>query len=98
MEAHRADKKDSQCLPSLLTSTIDNLKENGLVVEELLADAGYSSGESLKALEAQNITGYIPNFGQCRTSREGFTYHAEGDYYECHRGVKLPFKRIKDSQ
>jgi transposase len=97
IEAHRADKKDSQCLPSLLTSTIDNLKENGLIVEELLADAAYSSGEALKALEAHNITGYIPNFGQYRNTREGFTYNAEGDYYLCDRGTRLPFKRIKDS-
>jgi hypothetical protein len=29
-----------------------------------LADAGYSSGEALQALEDHNIIGYIPNFGQ----------------------------------
>jgi transposase len=97
IEAHTADKKDSQCLPSVLTSTLSNLKENGLFVEELLCDAGYSSGEALKALEQNNITGYIPNFGQYKPVREGFTYHAEGDYYQCSRGTKLPFKRIKDS-
>lgn len=97
IEAHRADRKDSQCLPSVLTSTINNLKENGLLVEELLADAGFSSGEALKALEANNITGYIPNFGQYRNTREGFTYNKEGDYYQCTRGTRLPFKRIKDS-
>ena len=97
IEAHRADKKDSQCLPSVLTSTIKNLKENGLIVEEVLADAGYSSGEALKALDAHNITGYIPNFGQYRNTREGFTYYPEGDYYQCDRGARLPFKRIKGS-
>lgn len=97
IEAHKADKKDSQCLPSVLASTINNLKQQGLIMEELLADAGYSSGEALKALDANNITGYIPNFGQYKHSREGFTYHREGDYYQCERGVQLPFKRIKDS-
>ncbi|MGN6567577.1 MAG: transposase, partial [Flavipsychrobacter sp.] len=39
----------------------------------------------------------LPNFGQYKPTREGFTYHADGDYYQCTRGVKLPFKRIKDS-
>ena len=97
IEAHRADKKDSQCLPSVIKHTKDNLQQNGLLMEELLADAGYSSGEALKALEAHNITGYIPNFGQYKHTREGFTYYAEGDYYECDRGTRLPFKRIKDS-
>ena len=97
MEAHGADKKDSQCLPSVLLHTIKNLTGEGLIVEELLADAGYSSGEALKALEQNNIIGYIPNFGQYKNSREGFSYNKEGDYYQCSRGVKLPFKRIKDS-
>ena len=97
IQADHADKKDSQCLPSLLVGTIENLKAQGLLVEEVLADAGYSSSEALKTLERENITGYIPNFGQYKPYREGFTYHAEGDYYMCERGVKLPFKKIKGS-
>src|SRR5579885_2175205 len=64
-----ADKKDSQCLPSLLNNTIGNLKQEGIQIEEVYADAGYSSGEALKALEENNITGYIPNFGQYKPSR-----------------------------
>ena len=60
IQADYADRKDSQCLPSLLGNTLNNLKAEGLIVEEVLADAGYSSGEALKALEANNITGFIP--------------------------------------
>ena len=97
VEAHYADKKDSECLPSLLSNTVSNLKSEGLLIEEVLADAGYSSGEALKALEENNIIGYVPNFGQYKPSRAGFTYHALGDYYQCDRGVKLPFKKIKDT-
>jgi transposase len=97
IQADHADRKDSQCLPSLVTNTIENLKAEGLLVEEVLADAGYSSSEALKALERENITGYIPNFGQYKPTREGFTYHADGDYYMCERGIKLPFKKIKGS-
>ncbi len=49
VEAHLADKKDSQCLPQVLEHTIENLHAEGLIVEELLGDGGYSSGEALKA-------------------------------------------------
>jgi hypothetical protein len=97
IQADYASKKDSQCLPSLLSNTKDNLKAAGLKMREVLADAGYSSSEALKALKQHHITGYIPNFGQYKPSRKGFTYYPGGDYYKCQRGVKLPFKRIKDS-
>jgi len=29
-----------------------------------MADAGYSSGKALQALEDNNVEGYIPNFGK----------------------------------
>jgi len=94
IHADYADKKDSQCLPSLVNNTIDNLQQEGLQVEEVYADAGYSSGEALKALEENNITGYIPNFGQYKPSREGFTYDKENDRYVCSQGKYLPFKKL----
>ena len=94
IQADYADKKDSQCLPSLVNNTIDNLQQEGLQVEEVYADAGYSSGEALKALEENNITGYIPNFGQYKPSREGFTYDKENDRYVCSQGKYLPFKKL----
>lgn len=97
IQADYASKKDSQCLPSLLINTKQNLKAVGLRVKEVLADAGYSSSEALKALKTNHITGYIPNFGQYKPTREGFRYFPGGDYYKCSRGVKLPFKRINDS-
>jgi transposase len=94
LQSDYADKKDSQCLPSLLSNTISNLKKEGLQIEEVLCDAGYSSGEALQALEDHNITGYVPNFGQYKPSREGFIYDKENDRYTCSRGVHLPFKKI----
>ena len=94
IQTEHADKKDSQCLPSLLENTMNNLKEEGLQVEEVFADAGYSSGEALQALEDKNVTGYIPNFGQYKPFREGFVYDTENDRYTCSRGVHLPFKKI----
>lgn len=94
IQSDYADKKDSQCLPALLANTIENLKQYGVEIEEVYADAGYSSGEALKALEENNITGYIPNFGQYKASREGFSYDETNDRYTCSRGVHLPFKKL----
>jgi transposase len=94
IQTDHADKKDSQCLPSLLQNAINNLQDEGLRVEEVFADAGYSSGEALKALEENNIIGYVPNFGQYKPSREGFSYDKQNDRYTCSRGVHLPFKKI----
>ena len=97
IEAFHADKKDSQCLPRIIEGIKENLKDEGLIVEQIVADTGYSSGAALKALEQHSITGYIPNFGQYKHEREGFTYHKEGDYYSCPENKKLEFKKIKDN-
>ncbi|WP_225975381.1 IS1182 family transposase [Panacibacter ginsenosidivorans] len=94
IQADHANKKDSQCLSSLLKNTIDNLQQHDLEIDEVLADAGYSSGTALQALEDNNIEGYIPNFGQYKPSRDGFTYDKENDRYTCSRGVHLPFKKL----
>lgn len=97
IEAHHADKKDSQCVPHIIKGLKENLNSQGLIVEQLVADTGYSSGQALKALEENNITAYIPNFGQYKHEREGFTYHQEGDYYLCRQNKKIEFKKIKDN-
>lgn len=60
-----------------------NLNENGIELEELLADGGYSSGEALKYLNQKNISAYIPNFGQYKPEREGFIFNKELHQYEC---------------
>jgi transposase len=97
IQADYADKKDSQCLASLLESTISNLKAQGLKVKEVLCDAGYSSSEALKGLKEKHITGYIPNFGLYKAERIGFTYYPKGDYYKCSQKAKLPFKKLTTS-
>lgn len=75
IEAYHADKKDAQCLPTIIKGIKENLQDQGLIVEQIIADTGYSSGEALKALEAHNITGYIPNFGKYKHEREGSLIH-----------------------
>jgi len=92
--ADYSDKRDSQSLEQLTEQTKENLLENELYIEELLADSGYSSGSALAYLEQQPLTGYIPNFGKYKPEREGFIYNKEKDQYECERGNKavLPYK------
>jgi hypothetical protein len=83
-----SDKRDAQSLPKAIGQTKENLQENGLILSEVLADAGYSSGTALACLKENNITGYIPNFGLYKPEREGFIYNKELDQYECQRGNK----------
>ena len=64
-----SDKKDSSSLPQVIKQTKENLEANGLLLEEVLADAGYSSGSALANLKANNIVGYIPNFGLYKPER-----------------------------
>jgi hypothetical protein len=90
-----ADVKDSHTTARIVGQTVENLAETGIQIEEVLADTGYSSGESYTCLESQNITAYIPPIGGYKPEKEGFVYDEEADCYTCSQGVKLPFKGIK---
>jgi hypothetical protein len=94
IQAFTADKRDSQCLPEVIENVVENLEENGLSVEEVVADTGFSSGEALKSLAENNITGYIPNRSQFVYERPGFTYNSEGDYYTCPNNKHLTYRGI----
>ncbi|MDR2840671.1 MAG: transposase [Paludibacter sp.] len=89
-----ADQKDSECTAAIVGQTIENLKGNAIIVEEVLADTNYSSGKSLRYLEEQNIKSYIPNHGGYNPEKDGFTYNKENDCYVCSQGVKLHFRGI----
>ncbi|MDE1191849.1 MAG: transposase [Arachidicoccus sp.] len=97
--ASTAGSKDSAILHEIVDQTIHNLESNGMQLEELIADAGYSSGEALQYLDDKNIDAWIPNFGQYKPLREGFIYNKEKNQYECikttgHKAV-LTFKGTK---
>jgi len=95
--ANFADRRDSRCLKEICESTIKNLRKNQLKMKHLLTDTGYSSGETLKYCEENNIDAYIPNFGKYKPERKGFIYNKELDRYECQQGNKaiLPLKNAK---
>ena len=94
-----ADKRDSQCLEQIVELTKSNLEENNLELGDILADAGYSSGEALSYLEKNNIKAWMPNFGQYIAEREGFVLQKLGNYYQCTKEAgnkaKLLFKGEK---
>ena len=92
-----ADKRDSQCLEKLTEQMLENLKNNNITIDEILADTGYSSGEVLQYLEEKGINGWIPNFGQYKPEREGFIFNKEENRYECQRGNRaiLPYKNTR---
>src|SRR6056297_3631114 len=94
IQADLADKKDNQYLQDLVAHAQNNLKQNGLEIENLLADAGYSSGENYAWLEKQNIKSYIPPHGTYKGGPEGFTYIKEHDHYVCPQGKVIPFTKI----
>lgn len=91
-----ADKGDSQCLPGILVQTIENLKENEILIDQIVADTGYSSIEALRFCQQNHIDAYIPNVGRYKPTREGFEYDTENDRYLCTQGSKaiLLFKTI----
>ena len=91
-----ADKRDSQCLPNILGQTIENLKENEISIDQIVADTGYSSGEALRFCKENHIEAYIPNTGRYKATREGFEYDKKNDRYLCNQGNQavLLFKSI----
>ncbi len=92
IQAFKANQRDSQCLPSVIENLVETLNQNGMHVEEIIADKGFSSGEALKVLEKHNITGYIPNRGLFVFKKPGFTYNSEEDHYTCMNKKIIAYK------
>jgi transposase len=92
-----ASKKDSDSLEQIVAQAKENLEQNNITLEEVIADAAYSSGKALKYLAQANIKGWIPNFGQYKSERDGFVYNEDKNQYECQRGnhAILSYKGIK---
>jgi transposase len=81
--ASSSGSKDSVIFPDIMNQTIENCKKNEVPIDEVLADAGYSSGNSLQYCRDNNLNAYIPNFGQYKPQREGFIFNKEENRYEC---------------
>ncbi len=62
-------------------------------MQNVLADAGYSSGENYAFFERENLQSYIPPHGQYKGGPKGFTYHKDADYWECREGKRVKFQK-----
>lgn len=93
IQAYHADKKDNQYLQDITRRVKRRLWREGLMIENLLADAGYSSGENYAFLEQQGITSYIPQHGTYKGGPEGFIYQKDRDSYLCPQGKEIPYKK-----
>ncbi|MBJ6108854.1 IS1182 family transposase [Hymenobacter sp. BT523] len=93
VQADFADSRDSLHLPRLLSGLQRRLRANELRLRDLLADAGYANGSNYALLEAQQVTAWMPVFGQYKPEIAGFTYDRGTDAYTCAAGKRLPFHR-----
>ncbi|RPD44108.1 hypothetical protein DNI29_22180 [Hymenobacter sediminis] len=84
---------------AIVDATQQRLTSFALTMTTVVADAGYSSGENYKQLEARGLTGYIPAHGKYKAEHTGFTYDTGHDRYICRQGKYLTFdKQIVDAQ
>jgi transposase len=95
IQADFSDSKDNIFLQDLVSNTRRNLAKGGLSIENILADAGYSSGENYAWLEAQNMKSYIPPHGTYKGGPAGFEYIKEGNYWLCKNGKHVTFRKQK---
>lgn len=90
------DANDQHQLYRMARRSQQQLKAKTL---DVLADAGYSNGKLLKRCQAHGMRPYLPVQRALNTQGDGglfdksaFTYHADGDYFECPAGESLPKK------
>lgn len=95
IHADFADKKDNQCLETIVRRLKKRLQTNGLIWQNIAADAGYSSGENYAFLEQKGISSYMPPHGTYKGGPENFIYHRQQDYWECPEGKKVTFRKTK---
>jgi hypothetical protein len=93
VQADFADSRDSLHLPHLLAGLQQRLRAQELRIRDLLADAGYANDSNYALLEAEQVTAWIPVFGQYKAEIEGFIYDALQDVYHCRAGKTLPFRK-----
>lgn len=87
--AEHSSKRDSQLLMRNTKKTIARLEDNGLAVKNILADAGFSSGENYKMLEELNLEAYIPLHGTYVSHRGAFKYDGRRNAFICPNGQAL---------
>ncbi|MDO1450228.1 hypothetical protein Q0590_28365 [Rhodocytophaga aerolata] len=95
MQANLADEKDSRHLVEIVNNLSNKLKQYGLPLDNLLADAGFGSGENYAYLEANKIKGFISLPGSYHPVREGFHYDPTQNAYICRNEKLLYYHGIR---
>jgi hypothetical protein len=95
IHADFADKKDNQCLETIVRPLKNRLGDHSMIWQNIAADTGYSSGENYAFLERTSITSYIPPHGTYKGGPENFIYHRQQDYWECPQGKRVTFRKTK---
>lgn len=96
MQADFADKHDSRSLIGIVDPLVRRLKAEGLNVENILADTGYSSGENYADMESRKLKAYIPPHGMYKGGPDGFIHFKEEDYYQCPNNKRARFRKVKE--
>ena len=74
---------------------ITDIRQQGLVWENCVADTGYSSGENYFFLEDQGLKSFIPPHGTYKGGPKGFIYMEDGNYWLCPQQKKVTFRKQK---
>ena len=94
IHADSPDGRDRLYLLPLVDATQQRFRRWGLLLYQVVADAGYSSGENYAQLESRDLLGFIPPHGKYKAQRLGFTYDVLIDSYFCSQGKRLAFDRL----
>jgi hypothetical protein len=94
IQSDLADGRDSRYLLPLVDTTQQRLLGWGLRLQNVVADAGYSSGENYAQLESWGLRGFIPPSGKYKEQRPGFTYDTLTNSYFCSQGKRPAFDRL----
>ena len=98
MKADFADKHDSRSLIGIVDKLQRKLSKRGLKMNNVLADAGYSSGENYADMEQRGLTAYIPPHGTYKGGPEGFSYDKEKDCWICPNSKPLTFHKVVEER
>jgi len=77
-------------------TAVEHVQHDPVGVTEIALDRLYDDGEALGALQAENVTCYVPRTNHDKPgqlSKDEFTYHADVDEYECPAGQRLRHMR-----
>jgi hypothetical protein len=95
VQAYHADLKDNQYLQEVSLRLKSRLQKQGLLWRNVLADAGYSSGENYDFLERHGLVSYIPPHGTYKGGPKDFTFVKDENYWLCSQGKKATFRGRK---